>query len=305
MSIISLPEAVREDLTLRRDLHPDDVRGFLGDLWREPDGHDAGLVFADWLEDQGDARTQPVRWSILRENVYTETVREAYRQRMTDWWQRHGRAWVGPVPSHLPLVWERGCLGTTVPVFAGRDRAGPAGAVQVIRTLRQAPWIGRLELDVLNTTTPFYELGPNIQALCLRRCFTADLAALERAATLRHLSLRSYALQRADVRRLPSLQIAEIVEAKNLLSLLLEDLPELVRFEPMDCPLVHELRIERVPKLTSLSLAQLPLLRRLDLIDLPALERLDVPADLAQLNVRSCPRLPRHEVAAIVARCRR
>ena len=94
MSTATLPEAVRTDLTIRRDLRPDDVRGFLTDLWREPDGHDAALIFADWLEDQGDARTQPVRWSVLRENCYTEQIRDAYRSRLTDWWLRHGRAWV-------------------------------------------------------------------------------------------------------------------------------------------------------------------------------------------------------------------
>jgi uncharacterized protein (TIGR02996 family) len=304
MSTATLPEAVRTDLTIRRDLRPDDVRGFLTDLWREPDGHDAALIFADWLEDQGDARTQPVRWSVLRENCYTEQIRDAYRSRMTDWWLRHGRAWVGPVPSHQRLHWHRGCLSTTIHPTSGRDPTASTAALQAIRSLRQAIWIGQLELDTLSAGGILHDIGPNLSALSVRHCLIAALDPLERATGLRQLQLRYYARPQAALGRLPALQVLEMVESSILRELRLHDLPELVRFEPVECPALVELRVERIPKLTALSLSPLPGLRRLDLADLPTLERLDVPESV-ELHIHDCPRLPPDQIAALVARHRR
>lgn len=300
----SLPEAVRTDLTIRRDLRADDLRGFLGDLWREPDGHDAALVFADWLEDQGDARTQPVRWSILRENGYTESVRTAYRERMTEWWLRHGRSWVGPVPHNQRLIWWRGCLSTTVQLALGRS-SNFTSAIQTLQTVRQAPWLTRIELVDATMTGAFHELGPNLQALALTRSHTADLTALERVPNLRHLSLTDYAPPSLELRNLPALQVVEQINDRRMAQVTLRNLPQLIRFESFACPLVEEVRVEAAPRLTSLSLGAISEVRRLHLLDLPALENLDVPPGPIELHVKDCPRLPRAVVAAIVARRRR
>lgn len=286
-----LPEPVRQDLTVRRDLPAGDVAGFLDDLWREPDGTDAGLVFADWLEDHGDARCQPVRWSLRRERAYTEPVRAAYRDRMTAWWLKHGNHWVGPLPGGLQLVWHHGGLSVRIDA-AHSPTPGPVATAQVVRSLRRSPWIARLELAHVQTAALLYDLSPHLRALDLTACAAHDLAGLERLAGLRRLTLAGYLLGVLELRGLPGLERVEIHGAAHLDRVALDDLPELRRLDPRDCPALREVAVERAANLADLELTELAALRHLRLRDLPALRRLDLPRFARlDLQVRDCPLL--------------
>lgn len=299
MSGIATPEPLRLDLTVRRDLPSDDVVGFLGDLWRDPEGPDVGLMFADWLEDHGDARSQPVRWSLVRENVYSESARATYQERMTEWWLRHGRAWVGPVARNVPLFWHRGCLTARIEVgyHAGES---PMQTTQRVRSLRQAPWVGRIELGHAHMGGILYDLGPHLRAVSLRACSVQDLSGLERVPQLRQLTFQEYIPPRLELRNLPELEVLEVLAPDQLNLLLLYDLAKLHRLELHDCQAVEEMRVERGPNLSALWLMELVSLRWLTLTDLPRLERLEVSRlGLAELRLTDCAALPADEIAAI------
>jgi uncharacterized protein (TIGR02996 family) len=299
MSGATLPEPLRADLTIQRDLPEEEVIGFLGDLWREPEGPDVGLMFADWLEDHGDARSQPVRWSLLRENAYTEAVRTAYRERITEWWLRHGRAWVGPVARNIPLVWYRGCLTARIEVNAGGGES-PVETSHRIRSLRQAPWVARVELSHAHRASILFDFGSYLRALVLRACTIHDFAALELLGTLRHLTLEAYPGTRLELRGHRELEVLEIHGPGPLQLFLLDNLPRLNRLDLRDCQAIEEMRLEHGSRLKALNLSEVIALRWLTLIDLPRLERLEVSRlGLSELILEYCPRLPADEVAAI------
>jgi len=294
-----LPEPVRQDLTVRRDLPAGDVAGFLDDVWREPDGTDAGLVFADWLEDRGDARCQPVRWSLRREQAYTEPVRAAYREHMTAWWLKHGNGWVGPLPGGLQLVWHHGGLSVRIDA-AHAPTPGPVATAQLVRSLHRSVWVARLELAHVQTAALLYDLSPHLRALALTGYHLYDLSGLERLPGLRRLTLQGHHGIQFRLAGLPALERVEIHGSQPTRDVLLEALPELRRVELRDCHAVEKMTVERSPKLGDLDLTELAALRQLFLRDLPALRRLDLPR-LAQLDVRvrDCPALAGEDLAPL------
>jgi uncharacterized protein (TIGR02996 family) len=93
------------------------ARGFLEDIVAHPDDDTPRLVFADWLEDEGDGeRAEFIRVQIERSRLPewdARQVRLRLRERELIEW--HGTKWKAELPDLKGVTWEgfrRGFVAT-------------------------------------------------------------------------------------------------------------------------------------------------------------------------------------------------
>jgi uncharacterized protein (TIGR02996 family) len=115
------------------------ARGFLEDIASNPDDDTPRLVFADWLEDEGDEeRAEFIRVQIERSRLPAWDVRQVrLRIREAELLARHGKKWKGDLPELKGITWEgfrRGFVATAkVASFAVlRDKASECWAAAPI-----------------------------------------------------------------------------------------------------------------------------------------------------------------------------
>lgn len=87
-------------MEVRTDLPDDSLRAFLRAIHADPDSDTPRLVFADWLEDQGDARGEMIRRACAYA-VADETERLRLLESLAPWAVRGERLreWVGPLDA--------------------------------------------------------------------------------------------------------------------------------------------------------------------------------------------------------------
>src|SRR4051794_30266932 len=75
-----------------------DADAFLQAIQEEPDSDEPRLVFADWLEEHGDPRSEFIRVQCeLAALPAGDDRRRALKARERDLWAEHGDAWAGPL----------------------------------------------------------------------------------------------------------------------------------------------------------------------------------------------------------------
>jgi uncharacterized protein (TIGR02996 family) len=96
------------------------ARGFLEDIIAHPDDDAPRLIFADWLEEQGDgARAEFIRSQIERARLPDwDAGQVRLRLREQELLAQHGQKWKEGLPDVKGIVWEgfrRGLTGWPTP----------------------------------------------------------------------------------------------------------------------------------------------------------------------------------------------
>lgn len=161
---------------------------FLQDILAHPDDDAPRLIFADWLEEQGDAasaaRAEFIRVQCaLAAGHLPEKRRAVLDRRQQEIFEEHGKEWARPI-RHLVRGWNfhRGFIDE-VEVFSGRF-VSYAG-----RLFRQAP-------------IQHVHLARQVIPTAGQRLNIADLADCEHLQRVRSLDLRDNRLESRDVRAL-------------------------------------------------------------------------------------------------------
>ena len=170
------------------------ARGFLEFILAHPDDDAPRLVFADWLEEQGDSdRAEFIRIQIERARLPEWDARQVrLRLRERDLIELHGQKWKGELPSIEGITWEdfrRGFVATAS--FATftilREKASACWAATPIEAM-SIRWPRRDEAS--ETITPI--------------------------AGLRELSITDRLVDRDDVDRLADLPLLSTLRAMNI-----------------------------------------------------------------------------------------
>jgi uncharacterized protein (TIGR02996 family) len=96
-----------------RPLPQADLRAFLGAVQADPDDPAPRLVFADWLEDHGDARAELLRLGValapFRDTPW-ESGAAPLRKCLRAWEKQHLPAWLPVRPSGLSVQFDTGLM---------------------------------------------------------------------------------------------------------------------------------------------------------------------------------------------------
>jgi uncharacterized protein (TIGR02996 family) len=183
------------------------ARGFLEAILAQPDDDAPRLVYADWLEEQGDsARAEFIRVQVERARLPRWDARQVHlRLRERALVEEHGLKWKGELPEIEGVTWEefrRGFMATaTFASFAVlKEKAGACWAVAPIEAVsvrwpRQdevgkgiAPIPGLRELSITGQLVEYSDV--------------VRLARLPLLSTLRALNVRNCNLGGEGFRRL-------------------------------------------------------------------------------------------------------
>jgi uncharacterized protein (TIGR02996 family) len=181
---------------------------FLRAVCEQPDDDSPRLVYADWLDEQGDPRGEFIRLQLkLARYRPADTRRPVWELRAHELWVAHGAAWLARLPSLPGVGWvtpfSRGFLEyavCTVPAFRAHARAW-FQTVPVRRLDLNVHFSGPEELESLADDP---HLG-RLRELCLDGVgyLNAPLGSL---AEFRHLTrLRRLLLRHAGPRAIDGL----------------------------------------------------------------------------------------------------
>jgi uncharacterized protein (TIGR02996 family) len=185
----------------------DGARGFLEDIVAHPDDDTPRLVFADWLQDEGDAdRAEFIRVQIERSRLPAWDARQvALKLREHALVGLHGEAWKAQLPSLAGVEWvdfRRGFVATAAFASFGvlRDHAAACWAAAPV----EAVSVRRPRRDVFPDALPPI---PGLRELSLEprpvtRRELDQLAEAPLLSTLRALTLGGCALGVEGFRRL-------------------------------------------------------------------------------------------------------
>lgn len=210
---------------------------FLEAIAADPDSDAPRLIYADWLEEQGDARAEFIRAQCERERLPWHEAR---------WWQlydreqellaRHGKAWIGAAPRLRNIAWGVSEQTLYSSSLFTRPRLFVRGMLEVARTrnlqalLKAAPAPGASLLR----EAQFKEFGPRLMgqlrasgwlqrlrgiSLChkwLGRDFLEPLGNAPEAAGLRRLDLADNLVQRSGLEALCASPYLASLEHLNL-----------------------------------------------------------------------------------------
>lgn len=200
--------------------------GFLQAILESPDDEGIRLIFADWLEEQGDPRGEFIRTQCQKANLPPgDRGRQLLEQRERDLLQAHGALWKSYLPAVLQSsVFERGFVETahlTIPEFLDNAEAifsqTPLRQLRIwhpwdipmgpIATLADSPYLARLAgLDLSgqnlgDSETALLAESPylgSLQVLTLRRNRIGDAGAviLANSSSLASLTILDLASNR-------------------------------------------------------------------------------------------------------------
>jgi uncharacterized protein (TIGR02996 family) len=171
----------------------DKARGFLEHIVAHPDDDTARLIFADWLEEQGNSeRAEFIRVQVERATLPEWDARQVrLRLRERALLEQHGRQWKEELPAIEGVLWEdfrRGFVATAV--FAN---------FAVLRANASACW-ARTPLEGVSVRWPRREEAETIAPI----------------PALRELSINSQLIDRQEVGRLAAAPLLSTLHALNL-----------------------------------------------------------------------------------------
>jgi len=272
-----LDQAVQTHLPVRADLPAGQARAFLDELAQGRHRVETALVFADWLDDHGDARGQAVRWSAWKDSHGRESrVRKTLAGKLHAWMTHYRDHLVGTDQPGGTLEWHGGLLRLRADAGV-LTRTGRAAFVPRVWDLVDAGWLGevvfrglgseRLLAGVVRWLTDVPRVG-------LTAPTPAAIELLEELPSLRGLSLSQLGQIRPAVlqslRAHPHLEELTI-HACDLDRLSLFDLPRLRDLRLGHLYRVEHLQLRNLPSLETLHLGGMAALLDLDLAELPTL----------------------------------
>jgi uncharacterized protein (TIGR02996 family) len=177
-------------------MNADKAQGFLDFVVAHPDDDTPRLVFADWLEEEGDgARAEFIRVQVERARLPQWDARQVrLRLREQELTKLHGKKWKGELPDIKGVTWEdfrRGFVATaTLSSFAVlRESATACWAAAPLEAV-SVRWPRRDESS--ETIAPIPGLRElSITAQHIDRDEVARLAELPLLSTLRALNIRN------------------------------------------------------------------------------------------------------------------
>src|SRR5262249_17123054 len=90
------------------DLPCEQLTGFLAAIHAEPDADEPRLVFADWLEDHGDPRSELIRIQCeMARAPFGSLLYLTLEDREREWLDRYDEVWPGEL-GNGEIFWERG-----------------------------------------------------------------------------------------------------------------------------------------------------------------------------------------------------
>jgi uncharacterized protein (TIGR02996 family) len=157
------PPAATDTASIRGVIGGPVLRGLLADIKANPEDDNLRLILADWLEEQGDPRSEFLRLQCrLARLEQDDPDREALAVRIWEVARSHQAGWLGPLQALGPCCrFERGLihLACDVNTLLGPEMAAAAAADNFA-------WMEGLELD----------LGNAEQDILARALASADLA---------------------------------------------------------------------------------------------------------------------------------
>jgi uncharacterized protein (TIGR02996 family) len=183
------------------------ARGFLDDICANIDDDTPRLVYADWLDENGqEARAEFIRVQIERMRLPEWDIAQVrLRHREAELLRRHGMQWLAEMPKVNGVTWagfRRGLVGVAkfasfAAIRAGATRCWAATPLEAAL----APWPRAAEkAETLPPITGLREL--TIDAMVLERNSVARLANAPLLSTLRVLDISNRSLEVAAFRRL-------------------------------------------------------------------------------------------------------
>jgi uncharacterized protein (TIGR02996 family) len=137
-----------------RSLPQADLRAFLSAVQADPDDPAPRLVFADWLEDHGDARAELLRLGVALapfRDTPEESAAVALRKRLRAWQKQHLAAWLPARPRGLSVQLDTGHMRWKINPSQWRSIL----PLPAFRDLLEAGWVEML--DVRSWTRPDWE----------------------------------------------------------------------------------------------------------------------------------------------------
>lgn len=196
-------------------LPDDDLRAFLSACQADPDDLSPRLVFADWLDEHGDPRGEPIRWSVERDRDWQSRIwRADLVVQHREWMETHTANWPGGLPG--PARWGWGLLQLQIKPTQIADLAQ--------RPCWNEGWIGLVRIDMIDRQSlRWLAQGPGrlmISATAFIR--DQDLEPLTELSNLAGLDL-SYAEVLTDVAgptlaRLTQLRKLSLLACRHLTS---------------------------------------------------------------------------------------
>jgi uncharacterized protein (TIGR02996 family) len=277
-----LDQPLQTNLPLRADLPAEQLRAFLDAVAVGPETVEAALVFADWLEEHGDARGQAVRWSAWKDSHSRGShARKALAGKLHAWIDHFRIPLTGTEKPGGTLEWHRGLLRirANAAVLPARARSAFAPAIW---DLIDSGWIGEVGFHGAGSERLLATMRVGLTDLPRVRLERCEEAAVEALAGLH--SLR--ALHLAHCRITPFVY-SFVQEHDHLEELTVEGYTQ------------ANLSLFDAPRLRTLQLRTCSGLRRLQLGNLPALEELHLggPCRLDRLEVASLETLKRVSLA--------
>jgi uncharacterized protein (TIGR02996 family) len=183
------------------------TRGFLEDIVAHPDDDAPRLIFADWLEDQGDsARAEFIRVQIERTSLTEWDARQVLlRLREGALLEEHGQKWKAELANLKEVSWgefRRGFVATAIfSTFAALgENASACWAAAPIEAI-EVPWPRRREPK--GCFAPIAGLREvSIHASCVDHSEVSRLADAPLLSTLRVLNINRCGLGTEGFRRL-------------------------------------------------------------------------------------------------------
>lgn len=295
-----LDQPLHTALPLRDDLPAEPLRAFLDAVASGPERVASALVFADWLDDQGDARGQAVRWSAWKDShSRTSTTRRALAGKLHAWIEHYRDALVGTDRPGGTLEWHAGLLRLRINsdvIHAVRQHTLVPGVWNLIT----AGWIGEVGIGGSGTARLLERLASSLGSvprLRLERCDSSPLDFLDNCSALRALHLEETNIDRHVFDSLRSFaHLEELTLAGcRLANLALFDMPRLRSVRARGCLFLNQVRLRDLPELTEFHLGGASKLTLLEFADLPALRAVTLAAfdPLDTLTVRDLPALER------------
>jgi uncharacterized protein (TIGR02996 family) len=95
-----------------------EMRSFFRAIKENPDDDTPRLIFADWLQERGDAATSArgefLRLNVLRHRLsYDDPHHDVLKRREAEIITQYQWAWLGPLPDAAPWNYERGMIQLT------------------------------------------------------------------------------------------------------------------------------------------------------------------------------------------------
>jgi uncharacterized protein (TIGR02996 family) len=273
-----LDQPLQTHLPLRTDLPEEQLRAFLEAVALGPERVESALVFADWLEEHGDARGQAVRWSAWKDSHGRGSVtRRALAGKLHAWIDHYRPALVGTEQPGGTLEWSRGLLrlraNTDVFPVVRRNAFVPA-----VWDLIEEGWIAEVgflgaQADRLLSLV-VSGLG-SVPRIRLERCGPTALDALKDVPALRALHVEQGAIARTFFDSLRAhAHLEELsLEQCRLTTFHVFDMPSLRSLSVRGCSSLPVPQLSDLPELQELHIGGTVASSRFELHDLPALKR--------------------------------